>query len=415
MSIRKPTKTTIRSHDFTNHRFTFPVESVLKPEQGTGKLIISASPGYLLTTSANDEPTQEQTLEHVLQPNGNRVARGTITLLADDEAHEDSTITICNPSGETVVLTVDAAPESLPAVQEPTLEVSTHELLFAKTPPGETTFRVFTLAQHHADTPVTITTDAPELFQLASDSRPAYAPSITLTPSETGTHIHVRYAPSRATGTESLLTLATPYTTKYVNLTSPRAGWLPVVRNPQTMRPPEPAPARTSSKRWLWATQLLVVGLALAGYQFRCQLMPSLCQEASKPEPSASKPITTDPLPTPTLTEETIAGKQKPVLPGQSRSGREKAAQEPATTTTSLQPDNTVESPELQKPVVEQAAEQPTPPPVSTARTQPVRRVTARTAADSQRTEQPRRSPTPVPNPNAESELERELNKKPVE
>lgn len=416
MPIRKPIKTTIRSHDFRDHTFSFPVESVLKPQQESGKLIISASAGYLLTTSADPEPTAEQSLEHVLQPDGNRVARGTVTLLANDEAPENSTITIRDPSGETVILTVDTTPETALIALRPALLLSAQALSFAPTAPGKLTHLIFTITQQNADTPVTLTTDAPEQFQLASDSRPVFAPGLTFTPSATGTNVHVRFSPTRSGLAEARLSIETPYASQSILLMGQGSGWLPTRREKSVVSQPVPVTKTSqSSTRMLWLSQFLIVGLVLAGYQFRCQLMPSLCQELpvtsitgpNRPQPDTQPIAKVSP-------DQRKRTPDEPVKPADSRRPKQRSAKAvttavdsvatPVTRTRTPLPDKT-EAPAL--------TNAPLPPAGISTRTLPTRRV--KPPADSQAVSPGRRqtAPTSVTPTTGESELEQELNKKP--
>lgn len=190
----------------------------------------------------------------------------------------------------------------------PTLIVSTDALLFPKTAPGKVRSMILTISQQHTDTPVTLTTDTPERFQLASDSRPAFGPSLTIVPSPTGTYVHIRYTPQRFGKHIAQLTIEAPYDTRTITLTGRSGGILAPggrvsATVPRRIEPPATAaPARRPVG--VVVALLLAGGLAYAGYTYRCQLVPSLCQAAREPAPSATDsdasaidPVAVEPTP----------------------------------------------------------------------------------------------------------------------
>ena len=73
------------------------------------------------------------------------------------------------------------------------LTVSATALSFVQTTANKPSFLILTVKQQGINDPVTLTTDAPEYFQLAADSRPAFLPNLTLIPAAEGTYVHVRY------------------------------------------------------------------------------------------------------------------------------------------------------------------------------------------------------------------------------
>ena len=273
MPIRKPIERTIRTDDFRNKTYSFVVESALEPEQAPGVVLLSASAGYLLTTSATSQPKREQVVRYDQQGDGSWVATATVTLLADDESPVNGTVVVHDSSGETAVLTVNAVSTSLKRLDAPSLTVSQPSLTFAGASPDKPDFRVIAIAQRGSSEPVTLTTDAPAYFQLASDSHPAFAPSLTLTPSPVGTYVHIRYAASRygshkgqllirgVTGQETV-TLEGHYASPFAFLGSPNQTIL-VKRSGELL------------------ALVFVAGLAYTGYRYRCQLFPALCQKTT--------------------------------------------------------------------------------------------------------------------------------------
>ena len=273
------------------------------PQDRAGMLTVSASAGYLLTTSLTNEPRREHTFPHYQQADNTWLATGDVTLLATDDSLPDGFITIRNSQAETVVLTIDATSLSGIQVQRPVLTFSEPLPAFARTSPGKPSFLILTIAQQYTNAPVMLSTDAPEYFQLASDSRPVFLPDLTLVPSPTGTHVHLRYAAQKTGVHHGHLIIETGYETRTIALKGRSSGLLATLdKTPLSVRPaslPQPAvalPEHTAgSKRWLGALALLVVaGLAFAGYRNRCQLFPALCENTL-----AIPTRTTDPVAAP--------------------------------------------------------------------------------------------------------------------
>ena len=176
--------------------------------------------------------------------------------------------------------TIDAAPS---VGSQPELLVSRPTLTFEQRTGDKPVFSILTIAQKNADTPVTLSTDDPDHFQLASDSRPAFGSTLTFIPPPAGSYVHLRYMASKGNSHHAQLIIETPYTSTTVALEGRRKSTLSVVRTilPATNRVPEQQPDRaTSGSRWaaLLAT-VAVVGLVYTAYTYQCQLSPSLCRE----------------------------------------------------------------------------------------------------------------------------------------
>lgn len=295
MPLQQPALTIIRKADFRKNIFSFPVESVVKGEQGVGKLHIEASAGYLLTTSSNPNPGLQQTIRYVLQPDGSRVASGTVTLVSEGPTLEAGTVTLSDPLGQQTVLTIDVSADSSLL---PVLTVGSSALSFDKTDPGDESFAILKISQQYADTPLTVSVDEPANFLIATGIRQlTFLPSLTFTPPTDGTYIHVRYAPDRPGRHTAKLFVETPYDMKLVVLQGRAGGLLLPQRSeralPQPVIPDDQPPAQP---RRLGLPALLVLsGLAFAGYTYRCELAPSLCQAQSgitPVEPSrAERPV----------------------------------------------------------------------------------------------------------------------------
>ena len=286
MSIRKPVTGTVGADDFRDKAYSFVVESVRSPEDNPGVLLLSTSVGYLLTTSRTSQAKREQIVRYNRQSDGSWLATDVVTLLATEEPLPDGTVIIRDASAESVVLTINPIPTSLsnlPAA--PALLVSEPVLTFAGTAPGEPSFQVLTIAQQRSNAPVTLTTDAPDYFQFASDSQPAFAPSLTLTPSPVGTYVHVRYAAKKYGAHTGQLMIQGSAGSETVTLRGRNAGLLTALRPAHQV-----TPALTRRKAGLLALTLSV-GLAYAGYSARCQLFPALCQAVATTSAVADTPV----------------------------------------------------------------------------------------------------------------------------
>lgn len=260
-------------------------------------LTVSTSASYLITTSLSKEPRREHTFPHHQQTDQSWVAEGNVTLVATSDSPADGLVTIRNSQGETVILTIEAASTREIQVRQPVLTLSEPLPSFAQTLPGKPSYLVLTIAQQHTNAPVTLATDAPEYFQLASDSRPVFLPDLTLTPSATGTHVHIRYVAQKGGVHTGHLVIETGYQTRTIALKGRSSQLLPVfhksslpVSQARLPQATTAVPGRTAPvKRWLGGAALfLVAGLAYAGYTNRCQLFPALC--ASAPASQATLP-----------------------------------------------------------------------------------------------------------------------------
>ncbi len=212
---------------------------------------------------------------------------------------------------------VGPAVDTVPSVRkQPELLVSHPALTLVQRAADKPVFSVLAIAQQHADTPVTLSTDEPDYFQLASDSRPAFGSTLTFVPPPTGAYVHVRYMAPKGCSHQAHLTIEAPYTSTTVALEGRTTGALSVVRNilPSTNRVSAKQPNRViSSSRWaaLWAT-VLVSGLAYAGYIYQCQLFPSLCQEKTT---ESVQPKSHFPLPQPVTDDLSARTANKKIVP----------------------------------------------------------------------------------------------------
>lgn len=106
MAIRQPTVTEIDTASFVNGQYTFPVESIIEPERGFGKLTIRASEGWLVATRINPEPSPLQELGHVRQPDGSRLVKDEVTLSSTGAQPHSGTVTLTNPLQEVCIIKI---------------------------------------------------------------------------------------------------------------------------------------------------------------------------------------------------------------------------------------------------------------------------------------------------------------------
>lgn len=393
MSIQKPVSATIRADDFRDGAYTFTIQSVLSPEKTPGMVVVTAPVGYLLTTPlATGRAKREYLFRHNQQPDGSWAVAVALTLVISSDTPANGVVVIRDSSGDTVVLTIDMTNASLAPVLPAALTVSQSALSFTGATPEKPVFQVLTLAQRYSDQPVTLTTDAPGHFQLASDSQPGFASSLTFIPLPTGSHVHVRYVASRQGTHTGQLTIRNAHETRTVELTGRCRGLLPVV-----MSTPRP-----STGLWAGLLALLVAGGLTYGYSNRCQLFPALCfdaaangtiNETTPTTPGVSVPALTE---RPTTTEAIAAGPVPAASTKPGRPTRQKSARTPADRLAG-QPANGENS------------ETPAVAPVRSIARSLDRRPPANQDADKATGEQSRRRVTPASSAE-ESDLERELN-----
>ncbi|MBD2752278.1 hypothetical protein [Spirosoma validum] len=299
MPINQPVQRIIHTSDFRDKAYCFEVESVLTSQERIGVLTVSASAGYMIATSLNSEFKREQVIDHVLQEDSRWIAKATVTLIMTADSPENGAVVIRNSVAETLTLAVDVT-TSLTLLQQPSLTVSESVLSFSRASPDKPSFMVLTIAQQSSTEPVTLTTDAPEYFQFASDSRPAFLPTLTLMPASLGTYVHVRYSANKAGLHSGQLIIQNSTEKRLVLLKGRSSGFLPAIRTRpliskqvQPVRIPNQMPL---TKRWVGVLSFaLVSGLIYTGYINRCQLYPTLCQA---PEASPSQVQTVRLLPT---------------------------------------------------------------------------------------------------------------------
>ncbi|MCX6219261.1 hypothetical protein [Spirosoma sp.] len=173
------------------------------------------------------------------------------------------------------------------SIHQPILRINKSTLTFTQTAVDKPCFLLLTVAQLHAASPVTIETDAPDHFLLATDDQPTYKPRLTFVPSPEGTYVHVRYISPKWASKQAVLTVQAPYDTQTVTLEGRTAGLLAVVQKVVPVRTlPQLASGTRQSvqpfrKSWIALAVLAVAsGLGYTGVKYKCQLFPSLCQSA---------------------------------------------------------------------------------------------------------------------------------------
>ncbi|GAB3724164.1 hypothetical protein GCM10028816_14430 [Spirosoma lituiforme] len=185
-------------------------------------------------------------------------------------------------------------------IQKSGLTISHSTLSFIQTASDKPAYLLLTITQQLVDTPVTFTMDDDSAyFQLASDSRPYYGPTLTVISPAQKFHVHVRFAADKRGLHTGQLTVQTPYESKTVSLEGRRKGWLPArIGASANMNQPrlESPKSASQSKGWLVIAILAgISGLGYVGYTHKCQLFPGLCQDEI-PKPTLTK-VSPTPLP----------------------------------------------------------------------------------------------------------------------
>ncbi|RZM21415.1 MAG: hypothetical protein EOO88_33370, partial [Pedobacter sp.] len=325
MPIQQSVQALIRADDFHDKAFSFTVESVIDDLPASHKdLVVTVSEGYSMTTSLINQPRREQTFEHIQQPNQQWVASGTIILAYAEDYPKNGVLTIQNPAAETVVLPIEATQA---VVRNAGLTVSHSELFFTQTPSDDSAYLLLTITQQVVDTPVTLTTDAPSYFQLASDSRPYYSPTLTVVSSASKFYVHIRFAASKPGLHTGKLTIQTPADSQLIPLHGRRTGWLSIRlgRRSATSRqqPESPQPAGRSRSWIIIALLAGMSGLGYIGYTHKCQLFPNLCQDVLPTLPLGLHPL---PMPSQSTISKSLP-KREPKSVAPPEKGRENLTQ----------------------------------------------------------------------------------------
>ncbi|WP_373514439.1 hypothetical protein [Persicitalea sp.] len=162
------------------------------------------------------------------------------------------------------------------------LTVSASKLSFVQTTADKPSFLVLTVEQQGVNEPVTLTTDAPECFQLAIDSRPVFSPKLALTPASRGTHVHVRYFSNKGDVHTGQLIIQNGLKIKNVVLEERHTRFLPAIqphwpairKSAGTVRPQQ-APL-SKPLVFLLLALLVLLGIVLPMRLLRIVLSPFL-------------------------------------------------------------------------------------------------------------------------------------------
>ncbi|AKD54387.1 hypothetical protein [Spirosoma radiotolerans] len=293
MPIKQSVQARIRAEDFHDKAFSFTVESVVEDLPASHRdLVVTVSDGYYMTTSLTSQPRREQAFEHIQQLNRQWVASGTVTLAYVGNYPKNGVLTIQNSAAETVVLPIEV---TTALTRNPQLTISESELSFTQTAGDKPAYLLLTITQPLVDTPVTLTTDAPGYFQLASDSRPYFGSALTVVSPAPKFHVHIRYAASKPGLHKGQLTIQTPYDSQTVALQGRRTGWLSR-KSGLTASLSQPTlessnPARRTGNWVALAILVGISGLGYAGYTHKCQLFPSLCQDTTPKTTLVKNPL----------------------------------------------------------------------------------------------------------------------------
>lgn len=396
MSVHQLTQT-IHADDFHDKVYSFPVDSVLHTETAPGKLIISASPGYLLSSPLTDQPKRELSVPYQQLADGSWAAHSVITLLGSEPELIDGLVRIQNAVAGTTILNIQAESTALVRAEAPRMTVNESALTFPSTPPGTPKFVVLTIAQQHANDLITITSDAPDYFQLASDKYPNFNHTLSLQPTPMGTYVHVRYLANKSGRHEGQLTIQSSYDQKTVTLQGRSVSLLPMVRSvrPAYTKPERADQAGLLKKVAIVGSSVLVLGLALLGYTYRATLFPST--NTTTPAGQSVRSVSVTP-PAAKLTDE--AARKPPVSTRPETRRQANRQPEPAESNPVTEADMQPE----QLPT-EQAATLPAP----TAQKTTTQKTIVQKPAEEVVTKQPSGRTKPT-SKEEESELEKELN-----
>jgi len=398
MPIQQSVQALIRADDFHDKAFSFTVESVVEDLPASHKdLVVTVSDGYYMTTSLTSQPRREQTFEHIQQPNRQWVASGTIILAYTGGYPENGVLTIQNPVEESVVLPIQA---TAALTKNPELTISQSALSFTQTASDKPAYLLLTITQPLVDAPITLTTDAPAYFQLASDSRPYFGSTLTVESSASKFHVHIRYAATKRGLHKGQLTIQAPYDRKTVALQGRRTGWLSIrPRLSASFDQPKRELPKTESRSASWIILALlagVSGLGYMGYTHKCQLFPGLCPDSTPREMvvKAPVPLPDEPASSRSLPNREVKGAYYPEK-------AQKNLTQVIDSLSRLRQSFSVDKSDAER--AEDASEEPT------ASVRPTMR---RRETDKKATNQPKETNRPKPKSvNEESELERVLNK----
>jgi hypothetical protein len=260
-----------------------------------------------------------------------------------------------------------------------TISVNRTSVDFDKTDIGDECFRLIKISQSGEGVPVTLSSNSPDLFQIAIGVKKLiFEDELTFSPAEGGTFVHIRFTPDRMGNHTGSLILKTANDQQIITLSGKGGNFIAT-----------PASEQISglSSRWKWAAMLVLVGgVGYAGYMYRCQLVPSLCDQPNEVQSVEAKPAVGPPA------KETTNQELEAEPVGSSKEVQEEKILKSTTTATVARPDKQVRA----------SQDQP----------QSEREQDRKTTPAATRKQERRQTPTTSPT-SEESELERELNKKP--
>lgn len=177
-------------------------------------------------------------------------------------------------------------------IKKTTISVNRTSVDFDKTDIGDECFRLIKVSQDGERTPVTLSSDSPDTFRMAIGvNKLVFEDTITFTPVEAGTFVHVRFTPDRMGNHTGNLILKITNEQQTITLSGKGGSYIATPASEQTR----------SNSGWKWAAiSLLLVGVGYTGYAYRCQLAPSLCDQPNEvqrinvnPKSSLSPPVPT--------------------------------------------------------------------------------------------------------------------------
>jgi hypothetical protein len=177
-------------------------------------------------------------------------------------------------------------------VKNNTVSVNRTSVDFDKTDIGDECFRLIKVSQDGEHMPVTLSSDSPDTFRMAIGvNKLVFEDTITFTPVEAGTFVHIRFTPDRMGNHTGRLILKTTNEQQIITLNGKGGSYIATPASEQIR----------GNSGWKWvAISILLIGAGYTGYMYRCQLVPSLCDQPSEvrrvdvdAKPSLPSPIST--------------------------------------------------------------------------------------------------------------------------
>lgn len=166
---------------------------------------------------------------------------------------------------------------------------------FDKTDIDDECFRLIKITQEGESAPVNLYSDSPDVFQIAIGVKKlVFEDELTFTPGEGGTFVHIRFSPNRTGHYTGNLVLKSGEGQQTVTLNGRGGSYIAAPASEQL---------KGLSPLLKWAAILVVLGgVGYTGYTYKCQLIPSLCDQANDIQQVNNEP--SDNLPVPAATSQ---------------------------------------------------------------------------------------------------------------